>query len=238
MLRASSLGRSLACPYSETIPHEERESSDAAEWGTALHRFIELQGAEQPPERIGKMVWSKKEAGVGALSRLYRFGDPKPLREAHFTYDVKHRGVSRYVGNNWAEYRASLPSYCITGTTDYIEDCGDYWLVDDFKTGKRCPEILNNTQLLFHALCVSDLFKVKVVCSITHYPYYPLAGEPVRHFWEPSREDLENFRASLEELVTELETPWATVPQVGEQCYFCPARANCAEYKKDEGGNA
>jgi hypothetical protein len=107
-------------------------------------------------------------------------------------------------------------------------------LVDDLKTGKNKPDLINNPQLLFHAVCVSALYKLPVICSITHWPYYPLAGIPVRHFWQPSVQDLEDFRKTMANRLFELMSPWETTPQPSESCFFCPAKPNCAAFKKED----
>jgi hypothetical protein len=233
MLRASSLHRLIACPYSETIPHVESESGDAAKWGTAVHRYVETRGLYTPPD-IGSMKWAKKEKAAGDLATLYNFSSDAPLREANFSWNPLTGDVSRYVGDDWDSYRRSLPFGYITGTADYIELADDHVLVDDLKTGKNKPELAGNPQLLFHASCVTLLFGLPVICSITHWPYYPLAGAPVRHFWAPSIQEILDFRAALIDCLYQLESPWETEPQPSESCFFCPAKPNCAAYKKED----
>ena len=230
MIRASSLDRLLECNGSLVLPNDaprSQTSIEAAEYGTAAHAYVEniedyLQDVTHPKLARKLSMSPDSEHQLRALYTL----PGHPTREGHYAYGAG--GALRYVGEGWDDFRAAFPG--ITGTCDYVVDDGTELFVDDLKTG-RFPPNPRSWQIRFYALCAWLIAGKPAVTtvSVTHWPFYPLAGVPKRKRSVLNHADHAETQRRLDELIAR-----PTEFVVGTHCKFCPARTNCEAYNRSE----
>lgn len=231
--RASELDRVLACDGSTFLPRSEMRSDrtiEAGDWGTMVHHWSatgEIRpcgGRNTHTARFQDRLdasgverltwWPELEGSQHELSVAYEALTGE-LHVEHFPTKPKEDEWKMSFGPTW-----------VVGTMDYTATLlGSPW-VDDLKTG-RWPTPVTSAQITFYALCIARWKGSDTVrASITHWPRYPVIGQPSREARVLEFNDLEDFAELLETRVRRGRGPLTT----GDQCRFCPSRAFCSAY--------
>lgn len=202
-LSASSLWRAKRCPAFAVLQHKTEKYADA-EAGTATHAEME----KVPP------------AGANA--------------EVAFAYDVltrKAREIGRSIGREYG----SLADSEIPGTADVLHVQGDHVLIQDYKSGNGYAEQLagvhdqpgNNLQLQHNALCAAKVYgKEKAFVEVI----YLRTGEVKDAAFDAF--DLDAIAARLRSIWESTQNNPKPVRDRGVQCWRCPAKKACPEWRK------
>lgn len=209
MISASAVPRLLACPASESLPHQDYQTT-YADQGTDYH--AEMEAAADVGDR---------DALPDGVSRLILDGDVM-ASECAFAYDVA-TDTARELGHVSRAY-GTLRPFEIPGTVDLIIRGRGRAIVVDYKGHERVAPAATNTQLATYALMVArayDLDEVDVVIC------YRTSG------WCDSATldalDLAAHADRLCKLLVAAAAPSAPVP--GPHCKYCPAFLSCPEQK-------
>lgn len=236
--RASDLDRILRCTGSLSLvtlrgPDKTEKSQgliEAGNWGTDMHTVKET--GEIPAHRVGHAPFMRKSQILRA-ARQDLWPDGAGKHEVSFAYDVLTQKVDvSYVQGKEAQdaWKASHADTCVVGTSDWVGWHLDMLHIDDLKTGHAEPNPESH-QNMFYGLCASIVAgKGDVVLSSTHFPRYPVKGEPDR-LW--AGDDF--FRLRRSDFVAELVGAYAVTQRQRRpsfingpyQCAYCPVKEKC-----------
>ncbi len=221
MITASALERVMACPASETMPHVNRPSewSDA---GDARHTFLEHVGKVGLTEALKIVPVEHRE-----MCELIDT-DELPVNltsEVSFAYNCKV-GKARELGRGIGRDYSNVTSVEIAGTIDVVGIGPESVYIGDFK-GHTTVEAKNNPQLLFAALCATQVYnRDSAITEIINVR----PGGNFRNQVTVDLFDLEGFAAKLRktyETVSVLKAGAVSDVREGSWCRYCPAFDSC-----------
>lgn len=222
---ASQLDRVLNCPASHVLP-QVRTQSDAADFGTAVHRFLERAHA------VGRDVALTETDG-----RVRDLCEQLPLdelpaggrREVSFAWNYK-TGNARILGKNRDYSDVGPDEYC--GTADCVGTLNGVAIVIDWKSGRYVGDPSKAAQLLLLSLCLT--YTMDVSDSRQSFVYLNDDGTFFRDEAAVDGFDLAAFALRLQALPAKIEVARVQVeagrdPDVsnGPWCRFCPAAPSC-----------
>lgn len=244
LCRASELDRLLLCPGSapgvlERDDFKPTHVAKAAQWGVVCHEWKEtgilpdsLPYAKLLDEKIKtapvhRMVLWPKE-GEHEVALAYNVITGRALRAPEGSTSEYKDIWKREFGDEW-----------ITGTLDFAMELMDEPWVDDLKTGRLVEYKNYKYQQAFYCLAWSKVRYKElrdVRSTLTLWPKYPKTAKPYRVGKVITGAKLAVMAKKLlglREVI--LEARGTKGPLVaGEQCFFCPSKAFCTEYKKLE----
>jgi hypothetical protein len=223
----------MRCPASVSRSRSYlKTSTQAAEVGTRLH---ELAG-----DALKKDKDTYEYHNVSFANGIFELDDDSRARVQCYLNFVRRlestATVRKYIESELASNRHEN----FYGSVDYaqVDDLGHAGVVIhvvDLKTGVRPVVAENNYQLVYYAaLILDDLPEAlrKRVRRIHMHIFQTPAGYDVSHSqWDLSPVELE---VHVEELLSGIARAYAKTPQAeaGEQCTYCPCRADCREYRE------
>lgn len=237
----------MACPGSLVLPRTDERSEravEAAEWGTAVHRWKET--GEFPDGRMGISLRKKiKESGV-ERDALWVEG----LHEVPLALNVttgEARALVLPVSNDKKDgWKTGFDDHWVVGTADYVALLLETPWVDDLKTGRRVEYIDYRYQQAFYSLAwaIFQTGGISVARStITHWPKYPLNSKPRRFGTVLEPDFFLEFQGKLKQLREDVmklrqlgEDKDRVVARLsdGPQCVFCPSRLACVKGQRYE----
>lgn len=233
----TALARYRQCPRSFLLTDIERfarreERSPILVQGNAVHhaleRFYGLPTVEREPENLERAlrsVWcehrrpgsfaTKEEEGSfgrAALDMLRDYGE---------RFDLSVAPLAR---EQWIGLRVC--GIQLYGKIDRVDPArgGGLDLVD-YKTGRRmieCDDIPREPAVQVYLLGAEGEWKLPV--ERVRFIYLALGTEVV---WEPEREDVEELKRRLIEVVQALKADEVFEARPGDHCRFCPAALHC-----------
>lgn len=248
---ASRLDRGVLCPASTVIPEAERESGNAAIFGSAWHQVVELGSLQERECRdsvtgaVVRVAWPKwvHKAVDDKLAHL-----PRALEDIRSEWwpGGAHEVKGQLDGVNVED--ASLivdgGSYSDSPTSirfkiDYVGVKFDEPWVDDLKTGRE-PTPPDSLQVAAAALVAAQVSGARGAwTSITWWPRYPKDNEPSRRSHYHDATALENVRKVLKVIREDALSGSPTInparDEFGEpidQCKWCNSRPNCPAWKE------
>jgi hypothetical protein len=231
--RASELDRLFACAGSAVLQREERPPGEAALWGTACHKWKET--GHLPANAGFRRLMEKKiaESGIGRNALWPEEGE----HEVALAYNVVTRESRRCtvpIGEDDDRYKgawkAGFDNQWVTGTLDFAMILMEEPWVDDLKTGRHADPNAYLYQQSFYVLAWAGAVDSR--STITHWPKYPVAGEPVRLGRTFSAGYLADFQVRLAELREDvLRGSPALI--TGSQCDWCPSKRFCPKFKEE-----
>lgn len=246
---ASRLDRASLCPASTVIPEVNRESGNAAIFGSAWHQVVELGSLQERESRdsvtgaVVRVAWPKWviRAVDDKLAHL-----PRALEDIRAdmwpggAHEVKGQldggdfeDASLIVDGGYTESPTS-----IRFKIDYSGVKLDEPHVDDLKTGRE-PIGADSLQVAAAALLVAQATGARNAwASITHWPRYPKDNEPTRAWQYYDAEALEGVRKVLKVIREDALSGSPTInpakDEFGEpvdQCKWCNSRPNCPAWQ-------
>jgi hypothetical protein len=216
-LKASSLGRSVACPGSVSLAAQspEQPKSDDAMEGDAAH------------EAAYRIL-------TGDVQLASELVDRKASNDVYMTVEMIE-AIEPYVMHvtGWRKFEKPLGFYIadnvkVKGTADAQnwDEATGVLSVADLKYGYRIVEPQDNWQLFAYAwgLGATDERVQRVDMTIVQpRPYHP--DGPVRT-WSLTRDDMIAYFYQLQDVAKRLEAGDTSL-QTGEHCRYCPALASC-----------
>lgn len=224
------------CDASLTLPHAE-EVSEAAERGTAGHRFLELELTEgrEAAVAFAETVTDEQKKWLKHLSISSVLPTPREYRaETAIAYDW-HQDTARVLTRNGHRDYGPLGETEIAGTVDvyalvkkFALYVGDY----KFRRGDHGIPAPKNPQLRAYALFAARLFKRSNVTA--ELIYIDESGEATYDTVELDEFDLEEIAADLRKLMRHAisvrqsyESGVQPVATLGDWCTFCPSLRFC-----------
>jgi len=231
IVTASQLPRLAKCRGALTM-RNITERSDASDYGTSVHRWLEqipgllrtgmsLDDAKSEATRIVPGAPSMcAELDLGELPLIGM------LAEVAFALDC-NTGEGRVVGSGMPrdQYLAEIGPDDIGGIVDGVADDKDILRIYDYKTGHNgAPD---DWQQRFYALVASSaLGRPEVEASVVR-----IMGGEIRiysHWYGAS--ELRTSRDALDVMLDRIAADVASADpelEVGEHCTYCPARRAC-----------
>ena len=161
--------------------------------GTLLHHFKEtglLTGCfPYPPttEQLKIIATAERKVFMSGIDREKWWPAGTGNHEVTFAFHAFTLELRQYEGPRGAadEWKKQFdPLKWVTGSFDWLGRRFDRWHVDDLKTGAWPVDVETSKQLRTYAIVawLLDGQQIDWECdvSITSWPKYPLAGEPVR----------------------------------------------------------
>jgi hypothetical protein len=224
---ASQLDRALACPASVALP-QVRTQSDAADYGTGVHRFMERADAIGRDAALAEIA---EDAPHRALCEQLPLDElPKGGgREVAVAYNLS-TGKARVLGKSRDYSTVTEDEIC--GTVDLWGTRARIGIVKDWMSGRYVGAPATAAQLLFFALALSLLFDVDAV-EIA-FVYLRDDGTFFEDRAVVDTFDLAAFAEKLKALpkriaAARLQVSMGEVPDVnnGPWCKWCPAAPSC-----------
>lgn len=224
---ASQLDRVLNCPASHALP-QARTQSDAAEFGTAVHAFLQRAHAAGRDEALASIP---EDAAWRQLCEQLPL-DELPAggrREVSFAWDYT-TGKARVLGTDRDYSTVTATEYC--GTADAVGSLNGEGVVIDWKSGRYVGPPATSGQLLLLSLALSYTLDVTDVRA--SFVYLKDDGTFIRDEATLDGFDLAAFALKLQALPAKIEAARAIIvegrhPDVsnGPWCRFCPASPSC-----------
>jgi hypothetical protein len=158
---ASGVWRAFSCPASCSLPTVERQSGEAARFGTSVHLFLEK--VPQVGAEAALLLVPEPDRGFCSsipLEKMPWLEPGKALQEVALVLDMdtgKAKAVGQSIGRN---YPAVYPRQ-IAGTADVVATIGKRrGMVRDYKTGaeSNVPPPAENPQLLTLACAAARVY--------------------------------------------------------------------------------
>jgi hypothetical protein len=216
---ASDFERLLACAasarmanFARRLGQEAHQSSPASLKCTAQHLAF-IEGAENLSESDLQEWELVREEVEAALAEWLDPVDQANYQEPQFYFEQR-LWLSRY------------GKLVYSGKPDLVVVQGRRAIIFDYKFGRfQVPNPSENLQLTIYAVLVFKKHGVKEVRTSIASPFF---NYPCHDF------DAKELRAKARHILTVLQTfadaeaaGIVPVPQVGEQCHFCPGRLVC-----------
>lgn len=233
----SGLGRAVACPRSEAMPHVQNLNPFASK-GTEAHRFLAnvLEHGREEALSLADVCDADWLAEID-IERLPAFSPDAYSAELAIAYDPRTR-TARELGRNMSrsEARKQAEDHELVGVMDIAGATDDAAVVADYKTGWGYVEAAElNWQLKSYALFLARLLgKVRALYSIVRV----LDNGSI--FRDSAEMDELDLLAHEDDLIAALEVResvrnatregrWQALPPLveGKHCRYCPAFAFC-----------
>jgi hypothetical protein len=229
-VRASSSDSAIACPRSlvqiGTRQPPSESTEEARDWGHLVHGWAEHGRIEGRP---GHVETFRRKLEATGVRRESLWPDAVGLHEVTFALRLDDAALEMYDDytgaldrDKWKE--AFDPTAWLTGTIDWLGRVAGAPWVDDLKTGRWPVDPAKSRQIRSYALVpwITAGRPLNWEChlSITQWPRYPLAGQPVRTWHTVDGFEL---MIHLEDLRWAMAHPGEVNP--GGVCTFCQNRA-------------
>ncbi len=221
-LTGSGMDRAEACPASAALPAIQGGTSKAAEYGNAIHKYLE----------DGTITPGYEDDCAGVDLEFARPRSDNEWREATYAWNPATR-TGLFVGCGLERDYSAVPPGSIPVTLDrvWIADHG-LLHVDDYKTGRDLPNA-DTLQLGLGAICTSKAYQ-DVVVSLVHLPE---GGPDARVSKALDAIDLGLIEDRVAAVWAHVQAARAVVAsgktpdvRVGPHCKYCPAMASCPAY--------
>lgn len=224
---ASQLDRALNCPASCALP-QARTQSEAADFGTGVHRFLERAASIGHDEALAEIPADAPHRDLCEQLPL----DELPsggAREVSVAYSLT-TGKARILGK--ARNYSDVAEDEICGTVDLWGTRGRTGIVKDWKSGRYVGPPASAAQLLFFALVLMALFDLDDV--EVAFVYLRDDGTYFEDKATVDAFDLAAFADRLRALprriaAAQVKVGMGEVPDVsnGPWCRYCPAAPSC-----------
>lgn len=224
---ASELERLLACPASAVLPHSTDRSSEHAERGTAIHRFLEAAACVGRDEALAHVPGEYLE-----ICELID-ADRLPFQlsaEVAFVHTLETGITHQLAKGTHRDYGNRSPS-SIAGTADVVGINREGIYAADYKTGYGdVTKASANPQLHFLAFCACRVYdKDRAIIEIIRLKD---PGNPWYDRAELDAFDLARFGVQLQRLWDVIEyLRFREIDQSnvteGAHCKYCPAFDAC-----------
>lgn len=239
MSTASSLEREIECPASAALSPQVRESSAAAERGTAIHVFCRSVIAGTPralalaavPEGPWRETCEQIDFGVLCA------GLKEVRAEVSYRITTRPDGEEtvRELGVNLNRAYPRRETNDVDGTNDFegVEILSGAWSVTDIKTGfwpvTSCER---NPQMMFHARAL--MLRHDVDRVVARIAYVGVGGEISWDVHAFTRFELDLYadklaerKARIERANEALRSGGKVTVNAGSWCQYCPAYDVC-----------
>lgn len=234
-MRASGSERFLRCPGSLILPKMREPSparDDAANFGTLVHHWketgsLELAGAD--PSHV-RLLREKLELTGLEREDFWSGGE----HEITYALDLTEERILRFTGPDGADAWKKSFDECrwLTGTVDWISSSR----IDDLKTGRWLPTVIDNQQLksyaLFRWMELGRPAGWEVETSITHWPRYPKSGFPRRYSTQITSLELEEHLIDFQWAIGHTGVTRSDGDGEGH-CRFCDSKFACPQWSEE-----
>jgi hypothetical protein len=246
--RASATDRELRCPGSLIYQRDDSVPNEGSEWGHLVHNWkaTGLVKARAFYPNHAALFRRKLEIVNPQRRQYWPDGGTHEVAVAVNCLEPKAEWATGLNEEEIDAWKAQWPDFYITGAIDYLGEILDDPWVDDLKTGKRDSPLDDpprvRSQVWTYALAAYLIKRSasQVRTSITWWPRYPVAAEPLALFQSIKANELERWWQHLNKKYTGLvqlrkrpETIEAHLKE-GPYCFFCPSKHYCPKGKEQD----
>ena len=230
MPSASGIWRALECPASAVLPQVQRPAGEAAAFGTAIHRYLELApkvGAEKALESVPEQ-WRGFCENVPLDKLPVKPG--QAFQEVGFAIDLA-TGAAKEIGRGLSHDNCPHGTFVreVVGIADVVATVGPRaGLVGDYKSGaeSHVPEPGVNPQMLTLGYAAAKVYGWD---EVTLTIWFIREGAVFEKRATVSVLDLDAHLATLRQLERDIQTMDPTNPAMkeGPHCLWCSSFSVC-----------